>query len=139
MFFRYIGITSLTKDTEYWGNYVTEVHYYQEWDHWHVETCSRQIPCGRDSKGNTTYCTEYYDCSHRDYYPEYWTMVLNDGKEKEISKPYFDYLRNKFKTKDVFVDMGRDFYKIDGDMYKTLYPNTYNAFEFYASEHSYEN
>ena len=66
-------------------------------------------------------------------------MVLNDGKEIEISKNYYEQLMKKFGSKKIFVDMNRSFYHIDGDMYKTLYPNTYEAFEYYASEHNYEN
>lgn len=139
LFFRYIGIESLTKDTEYWGNYVTEVRWYQDWDEWITRTCTRSVPCGTDSKGNTQYCTETYDCSYRDYHPEYWTMVLNDGSELNISQSYYNALKAKFGTASVFVDMHRDYYTDDGDMYYSTYPNTYAAFEFYASEHSYEN
>ena len=38
VFFRYIGISSLTKDKEYWGNNVTDVRWYEDWDYWHVQT-----------------------------------------------------------------------------------------------------
>lgn len=137
--FRFIGITSLTKDKEYWGNYVTEVRWYQEWDEWIEQTCTRSVPCGTDSQGNTTYCTETYDCSYRDYHPQHWAMILNGGEEIRISESYYNSLKRKFGTSSLFVDMHRDYYTIDGDMYSNNYPNTYESYEFYASEHSYEN
>lgn len=139
VFFRYIGVESLTKDTEYWGNYVTSVRWYEEWDEWIERTCTRTYPCGTDSKGNTKYCTETYDCSYREYHPERWSMVLNDGRETRISQKYYETLKNKFGTQSKFVDMDRDYYTIDGDMYDTPYPGTYEAYEFYASSHRYEN
>jgi hypothetical protein len=137
--FRYIGISSLTKDTEYWGNYATSVRWYQDWDEWITQTCTRSYPCGTDSKGQTTYCTETYDCSYRQYHPEYWVVVLNDKQEINIAKSYYDKLRSRFGAKDIFVDMGRHYYTDDGDMYQTNYPNTYQAFEYFATEHTYTN
>lgn len=139
VFFKFIGIQSLTKDTEYWGNYVTKISWYQEWDEWIEQTCTRTYPCGSDSKGNTKYCTEPYDCSYCANHSQYWTLTLNDNKEIKISNAYFNYLKTKFKTVPIFVDMHRDFYRIDGDKYVIKYPNTYDAFEFYATEHKYEN
>lgn len=137
--FKYIGISSLTKDTEYWGNYISSVHYYERWDEWIEQTCSRSVPCGTDSKGNTTYCTETYDCSYRDEHPEHWTMKLNGGQEIKISKSEYEYYKRSFGTKSIFVDMNRDYYRIDGDMYTNNYPNTYESFKYYATEHTYTN
>lgn len=139
IFFKYIGVESLTKDTEYWGNYVTEIRYYEDWDEWIEQTCTREYPCGTDKDGNTEYCTETYDCSYREYHSEYWTMILNNGDELRISESYYNYLKRKFGNKSKFVDMNRDYYTDDGDMYSNEYPNTYEAYEFYASKHTYEN
>ena len=137
--FRFAGIESLTKDKEYWGNYVTEIRYYEPWNEWITQTCTEEYACGTDSKGNTEYCTRSYDCSYRDYHSEYWSMILNDGTEHTISQSYYNSLKNKFKTKSVFVDMNRHYDTQDGDMYNNLYPNSYDAYEFIASSHSYEN
>lgn len=139
VFFKYVGVTSLTKDTEYWGNYVTEVKWYQEWDEWIEQTCTRSYPCGTDKDGNTKYCTETYDCSYCQNHPEYWTLILDDNQEIKIDDSYYLYLKKKFGTKSVFNDLHRDFYHIDGDMYSNKYPNTYEAYEYYATEHKYEN
>lgn len=139
VFFKYVGVTSLTKNAEYWGNYVTEIRWYQEWDEWIEQTCTRSYPCGTDSKGNTEYCTETYDCSYRLYHPEYWSLILDDSQEITIDKAYYSYLKKKFGTKSVFNDLNRNFYHIDGDMYSNNYPNTFESFEYYATEHKYEN
>lgn len=137
--FRFIGVESLTKDTEYWGNHVTKIRYYEEWNEWIEQTCTREYACGTDEDGNTEYCTETYDCSYCQNHSEYWSMILDDSSEISISKGYYDYLKNKFHTQSIFVDMNRDYYTDDGDMYENFYPNTYEAYEFCASEHSYEN
>lgn len=137
--FRYIGVESLTKDKEYWGNYVTEIRYYEDWNEWITQTCTRSVPCGTDSKGNTQYCTETYDCSYCLYHPEYWTMILNDGNEDEITQKYYKELKTKFNSPSIFHNMNRDYYTDDGDMFSSAYPNTYETFEFVASDHTYEN
>ena len=139
IFFRYIGVSSLTKDNEYWGNYVVEVRWYQHWDEWIEQQCSYDCNCSTDKDGTTHCQTCYYDCSYRRDHPEYWSMILNDGSEITISESYYNVLKKRFGTPSVFVNMNRDFYRIDGDMYMTKYPNTYAAFEYYALSHTYTN
>lgn len=133
-FFRYVGTKSLTKDTEFWGNYITETRYYQEWNEWIEQTCYRTVSCGK----NCSY-TVPYDCSYCRTHPACWTIVTNDGKEHDISSSLYDYYKKKFGSKPLFQDMRRDYHTIDGDMFYVKYPKTYDAFEFYASEHPYEN
>lgn len=139
LIFKVIGYYSLTSDNEYWGNNVTEVRYYEDWNEWIERTCSEQYACGTDSKGNTQYCTRYYDCSYCQYHSAYYTMVLNDGDEMTISKSYFDYLTKRFNRPAVFVDMHRDYHTHDGDMYETEWGGDDASLEFIASEHTYEN
>ena len=55
---RAIMIGYNTTDTEYLGDYITKVRHYDEWDEWIHRTCTRQVPCGKDSNGNTRYRTE---------------------------------------------------------------------------------
>lgn len=137
--FSWWGTSSVTKDYEYWGNYVVQTRYYESWDEYIHQTCTRSVPCGTDSNGNTQYCDETYDCSYVDYHSEYWTIVLNDGNEINVSESYYHSLVSKFGTGKDFVDMHRDYYYNDGDMYSTNYPDTYVAFEPYMSKHSYTN
>lgn len=104
-------------DTEYLGGYITKVRYYEEWDEWVHKTCSRRVRTGTDSNGNATYRTEYYDCSYRDYHPEHWSYFDNEEKERRIKEEEFDSVRVKFGSRPVFVDMNRNYYRIDGDAY----------------------
>ena len=68
----YFGLLEIQEtDTEYLGYYVSKVEYYEDWDEWVHQTCTRTWT---DSKGNTH--TETYDCSHSVYHPEYWQMIL---------------------------------------------------------------
>jgi hypothetical protein len=139
LFFNYIGKSTLTKDREYLNYYIIDIKYYEDWNEYIHKTCSESYQCGTDSKGNAEYCTRYYDCSYVDYHPEYWTATLNDSSEINISENYYNYLYKKFNTGRLFVNMNRDYHTDDGDMFLTLYPNTYEAFEDYIVSHSYEN
>lgn len=143
------GKSSITKDYEYWGNYITEVRYYEPWDEYIHQTCTRSCCC--DSKGEN--CgTETYDCSYVDYHPAQWVAITNDGDSHGISKEYYDKLVRQFGTGKHFVDMHRDYHYNDGDMYYTEYEEhpirtdslitdsySYKKFEPYFSKHSYEN
>lgn len=138
----YFGKSSLTKDSEYFGNYVTETRYYEDWDEWITKTCYRDVPCGTDKDGHTKYCSESYDCSYRDYHPEHWTIVTNDGNEHSVSEKYYNELVSKFGTGKHFHNMNRHYYTNDGDMFYTKYNDLiiYNSsFEPYFSKHTYEN
>jgi len=81
---------------ETWGSTVTAVYEQQPYNYWHSETCSRQVACGTDSKGNTEYCTEYYDCSHQDDVGPSWFAVTNIGENVDISESYFEKLAKQF-------------------------------------------
>lgn len=133
VFFRYIGIESVTKDTEYLGNYVTELRHYEDWDEWIHQTCYRTTRIGK-----TTISTPY-DCSYRSYHPERWTVITNNQKEHSVSFNYWKELRNKFGSPDQFVELNRHYYTKDGDLYSNLWTGTKSTFAFYGSEHTYEN
>jgi len=64
---KWVAISSLTSDTEYWNDVITEARYYEEWDEWIDQTCET---CTTDNDGNQD-CTTY-DCSYRDYHGAYW-------------------------------------------------------------------
>jgi len=136
LIFKFAGQSSLTHDVEYLQYYVVQINYYEDWDEWITQTCSRECCC--DSKGENC-STEYYDCSYRSYHSEYWTLVLNNGNEVNISQSYYNYLYQKFGSKRTIVNMHRDYYTIDGDKYESYYPNTYEAFEDYVIDHWYKN
>ena len=121
-----VFIASLEYDSEYLGGYITKITHYDEWDEWIHKTCTRQVPCGRDSKGHTIYRTETYDCSYRDYHPECWTYTDNYNREEYFyNKSYFDAAMKELgHPKMVFRDMHRHYYRIDGDAQDYFYDGT---------------
>src|ERR1035437_8712691 len=59
---------------EYWGSLVSKAEYYEEWNEYIHQTCTRSCCC--DSKGNCG--TETYDCSYVQYHPaEYWIKTTS--------------------------------------------------------------
>src|SRR5574343_342712 len=66
---------SQTVDKEYWGSVVMEAHYEEPWDEYISKTCTESYACGKDSKGNTQYCTRTYDCSYVDYHSAMYYVV----------------------------------------------------------------
>ncbi len=141
-----IGEKSQTRDTEYWGDLIQRIEYYEAYSMWDNETCSRQVACGTDKDGNTEYCTEYYDCSHMDYYPAHWEIITVSGWHLSISQSYYQHLVSKFKAIPKFYEMNRekecgfgDYIVDDGDMYYAEWPKTAETSQLVARTHIYEN
>ena len=139
--FKSAFIASLEHDTEYLGGYITKITHYDEWDEWIHKTCTRRVPCGRDSKGNTIYRTETYDCSYREYHPECWKYTDNYNREEYFyNKSYFDAAMKELGyPKMVFRDMHRHYYTIDGDAQDYYYDGTPQHLRALVWENSYQN
>ena len=103
-----IGEHSLMKDIEYWGDLIQRVEYYEYYEIWDHETCTRQVPCGTDEDGNTKYRTETYDCSHLDRYPAHWEAITVSGWKFSISKEKYLELMERFEANATFQDMHRE-------------------------------
>ena len=137
---RCIMISVNENDVEYLGGYITKVRHYDEWDEWITRTCSREVPDGKDANGNTKYRTEYYDCSYRDYHPERWTYFDDEGDEHWLYfKEEFDKIRLQFGTSMNFVDMHRDYYRIDGDAQDYYWDGNKSKIYTITNEHQYRN
>ena len=117
-------------DTEYLGYYVTGIQHYEKWDEWIDQTCS-----STDGDGNTT----YYDCSYKDTHYEYWTKYLNDGSEHSISEQEYNSFLYRWGTPKKFIEMNRDFYRIDGDAYYNAWNNKPYDTGYVTHEGSYTN
>lgn len=131
---KYFMFRSAVVDTEYYSNHIVSVTHYDAWDEWIDRTCS-STDC--DSKGNNCKTT-YYDCSYRENHPEYWQAELNNGNRYNISKEYFDQLVSRWNNLS-FVEMNRDYYRIDGDAQRSFWNNNFNTVEPYDSEGTYFN
>lgn len=133
--FSFIARKSLTNDIEYWNDYVTSVEYYERWDEYIHQTCTRSCCC--DSKGENC-STETYDCSYVDTHPEYWVAVTNNGWVEHITKNDFDYWRNRWKNTQ-FQDMRRDYHSIDGDKYYSNWKTLPDTSFVYTKKKRYDN
>jgi len=129
---------SQVQSKEYWGSFISKVEYYEDWDEWITQTCTREYACGTDSEGNTEYCTETYDCSYRDYHPPYWQIVNTIGETVYITEQEYNRL-SKFFGNQKFADMHRDYYTDDGDMYSCNWMNDSIKAVPVTTTHYYEN
>ena len=126
------------QDVEYFSEYITEARYYEEWDEWIEQTCSEPCNCTTDDDGYTSCDTCYYDCSYRDYNPEFWQIRTNMGNAYRCTQGYYKYLVKLFNN-ETFVDMRRDYYTIDGDMYRTQFDGIFEHVIPMSYEHTYVN
>lgn len=124
-------------DEEYWGAYTTKAVYEEDWNEYIHQTCTRQVASGTDSKGNTTYTTETYDCSYVDYHPECWWKEDSNGKYHVISKGEYLHLKNLWggdkKTGH------HDGYTNDGDIYTTFFDKKDKNMDVVITNHIYKN
>lgn len=125
--------TAQVTDYERRGGWVVEARYFEDWDEWITQTCSRQVSCGKDC---TT--TESYDCSYREYHPPKWEIEDSNGHVVPISKETFEYFAVKFGNRR-FVDLHRSYYWKDGDEYSSQWPRTEESFSPVSTEHRYVN
>ena len=141
-----IMISYRTSDTEYLGFYTTKVIYYEPWNERvscrHPIYCTRTYPCGTSKSPRT--CTSTYVCGHHhaydvDYHPAYWTKVDNNSEEYTISQNTYNELKNRFGTKDVFIEMNRNYHTIDGDAYHTYWGGEPEKSDVITKENSYKN
>ena len=137
--FKLVIETSLTSDTEYWGGWVVKTQYYEDWNEYIHKICTETYACGTDSKGHTRYCTRTYDCSYVDYHPPYWRIIESNGFKLRINKEHYAYLKQKFGTKEIFIDLHRDYYTDDGDLYEVHWGNTEETLVPVTTAHTYEN
>ena len=131
---RAIMISYNTTDVEYLGDYITKVRHYDEWDEWIHRTCTRTY-----KSGNTTR-TQTYDCSYRQYHPERWSYFDQNGNEHWLyyEKDY-DAIRRKFGTREIFVDMHRNYHRIDGDAQEYHWNGTEKTAWTVTHERTYKN
>lgn len=130
--------TVITTDYERWGGWAVEVRHYEDWNEYIHQTCTREVYVGTDSKGNSVYRTETYDCSYVDYHPEHWLLLGSNGEEWDISEAEYTQLKLRFGN-NTFVDMHRSYHTNDGDMYRSTWPGENKSFTPIFSEHRYRN
>jgi hypothetical protein len=132
----YASISSQTIDKEYWNSYIVRATYYEDWNEYIHQTCTREECSG---SGENRVChTETYDCSYVDYHPEYWEVEDNLGSIHYIRSDHFEYLCKSWKMRQ-FRDMHRGYYSNDGDAYDTQWDTKFETLAPICIEHTYEN
>jgi hypothetical protein len=101
--------TSRVKFDEWWGSTVIVAYEQEPYNYWHSEMCSRQYACGTDKDGNTTYCTEYYDCSHQDDVGPSWYFVTNIGERVECTEKEYEHFKSYWRSKPTIVDENKNY------------------------------
>ena len=143
--------------TEYWGETITAVYEQEPYNYWHTQMCSRQVPCGTDSEGNTKYCTEYYDCSHQDDVGPDWICETDLEKKYNITEKQHDSIKVLFTTKRIISSTHNNYdprdraawskgTKFEGKVvgetsyvYATLWNKSDLTRKGYFTKHKYEN
>src|SRR5690606_26786934 len=110
------------------------VEYYEDWDEWITQTCTRTCCC--DSKGNCS--TETYDCSYRKYHPQKWGIVTTTNEYVSITKHQYREIKSYFKN-ERFIDLNRRFYRKDGDKFISEWQKDSGSAIPVSTEHSYVN
>lgn len=128
-------------DVEFLGGYMEKITHYDEWDEWVHQTCTRQVPCGTDKDGHVRYRTETYDCSHRVYHPDRYTYTDEAGEEHYFCEEWeFNRaLKELGNPKQVFKEMNRHYYHIDGDAQEYYWDHKPIHVRAITTKHHYKN
>ncbi len=107
--------TIQVRSEEYWGSFVVKAEYYEDWNEYIHQTCSRTCCC--DANGQN--CgTEFYDCSYVQYHPCKWIITTTTGEEISIDKEEYDRVKKKLGNEH-FSELHRSYHTNDGDMYSS--------------------
>lgn len=133
--FKYSVETVQTADTEYWGNTIVRVEYYEDWNEYIQKTCEDKCCCDKD--GNNCTIT-YYDCSYVDYHPARYVAIDSQGEEYSISSDQYASFVRKF-GQPTFTELSRNYHTDDGDLWTTTWGGSMKNFEPITTSHTYEN
>jgi len=133
--FKWSVQTRMTRDTEYWGTYVTEVRYYEDWNEYIQQTCYRECCC--DDKGQNCMSIPY-DCSYVAYHAAEYYAVDNTGESFWISEKQYEAFVKRFGS-PTRTELNRDYHSDDGDLWSAAWNGQYDSYEFIATKHYYTN
>ena len=120
-------------DTERLGDICVKVEYYEDWNEYIHQICTRTVSCGKD-------CTtvETYDCSYVAYYPPKYIAYGKYGSRINITKNQYLGAKRIFGN-STFVDMRRPYHTNDGDMYKSVWNGKNETFIPLFQNNNYTN
>ncbi len=80
--------------TEYLGSYVVSMCFEDSWHE--IVRYTEQVPCGKDSNGNTIY--REVERIRYDYHPPKWTYETSIGSSYECDEDFFDYAQQLWEV-----------------------------------------
>lgn len=129
--------TAQTRDTEYWGGWLVEAEYYEDWN----ERVSCRHPESCDCSNKDGSCSGGHGYEHMydvDYHPPYWQIMDSNGLVVGVDKNTFESLCKRFNNRS-FVDLHRDYHTDDGDKYVANWDKKELTLVPVTTSHSYEN
>lgn len=124
--------TTMTSDTEYWGEIAVQVEYEGKWDEYIHKTCSRTVSCGKNCK-----TTVYYDCSYVRHHPPKWRIKSN-RTSISISKEQYNRIKAKWGNEEK-IGIHKRKHTYDDGIYSSFWTRDRQLIECMVTKHSYEN
>ena len=131
--FKYSVIGYEESDTEYLGNYITNVTYYQPWNEYIHRICTRTVGSGKHMHVIS------YDCSYVEEHPEQFAYTLNTGEEEITTAEDFYNIKRHWNSKAVFRELDRNYYTKDGDAFDTKWDGRKLTCKTRTFEETYKN
>jgi hypothetical protein len=147
--------TELTRDTEYWGSYVTHLRHENFWQEEvscrHPIYCTRVVPRTRtvtDSKGNSTtetYLeTETYECGREhpydvDDHPPIWVAFGSGKQVLNVDQASWNRHCDLYGNVTEVPTGHSSVHGTDGKAWETTWPGTLQTVDPLAEEHTYVN
>lgn len=133
------------KDTEYWGGWVTHVTYEEPWDEKvscsHAKYRTEYYSCGTAERPQTCSREVFDGYEHSydvDYHEASWTTTDSNDFTFSISQERFEKYCDRFGNRE-FVELNRDFHRIDGDSYVTKWKGDRATLTPTVTTHTFDN
>jgi len=134
----FVGISHIKYD-EIWNSRIDSVEYWERWTT--LETESREVAVGTDSKGNTIYETEYYDITE-EHGPYWYKIDEYCDKHSTNAANYNKWLSIWNNEKVIKTNKGSAAsgdIAITGNVYACTWTSKINQIYPYESIHTYVN
>jgi hypothetical protein len=131
--------TLKTQDKEVWNFKIVRVQHEERWSE--KEQRTRQVSCGRDSKGHTKYRTETYHVT--EYYGPYWKAIDEYGSAYGVDESVYQRWKktwaNEKKTGEHKGSAAGFTTPITGGIFQCDWTQDFNRIFPWSNIHYYEN
>lgn len=130
---KYTMIYCNSLDTEYLGDVISDITYYEDWDETVMVAHHYTTGSGKHRVTHTYYVPE------RRYHPARYNYKTTIGIDKDVDEKTFNIIINKLKVNPIFKDMHRNYRSKDGDAYVYIWNKKKETAYSVTWKHSYEN